>query len=90
MVGRDRTNTSDLAMSENRTLTTPYSTEYLNEYIGNRLFATAILFICLVTICVALRFYARRLGNVKWGHDDTLIIPGTFFCLAVCVCALGR
>lgn len=55
-----------------------------------RLLAITILIIILVSICVGLRFYARRLGEVKWGVDDTLILPGTIFCLALCTCALSK
>ena len=75
---------------EAQNATSSYSREYLLEYNGNSLLAIAILFIILVSTCVGLRFYARRLGRVKWGVDDILIIPGTFFCLAVCICALGK
>lgn len=67
----------------------PYPSELMKEYNGDSLRAIAILFIILTTVCVAIRFYARRVGNVKWGLDDSLIIPGTIFCLALCTCALG-
>lgn len=77
-------------MSGTDNVTAAYSSEYLHEYNGESLRAVAILFIVLVTICVSLRFYARRLGAIRWGLDDTLIIPGTFFCLAVCACSLGQ
>ena len=76
-------------MSSTQSLTAQYSQEYLDEYNGENLRAIAILFICLVTISVALRFYAHRMGNVKWGYDDSLIIPGTVFCLALCISCLG-
>lgn len=73
-------------MSGKPNVATPYPVE---EYNGDSLRAIAILFIVLTTVCVAIRFYARRVGNVKWGLDDSLIIPGTIFCLALCTCALG-
>ncbi|KAI4204291.1 MAG: hypothetical protein LQ350_001271 [Teloschistes chrysophthalmus] len=72
-------------MSGKPNVATPYPVE---EYNGDSLRAIAILFIVLTTVCVAIRFYARRVGNVKWGLDDSLIIPGTIFCLALCTCAL--
>ena len=71
-------------------VTASLSREYLLEYNGDSLLAITILVIVLVSTCVVLRFYARRLGRVKWGVDDTLIIPGTVFCLAVCTCALSK
>ncbi|KAI4169569.1 MAG: hypothetical protein LQ343_005589 [Gyalolechia ehrenbergii] len=55
--------------------TDPYTPEYLHTYNGDSLYAVAILFIVLVTVCVTLRFYARRMGNVTWGLDDSLVIP---------------
>lgn len=67
-----------------------YSPEYLAEYKGSRPYRVAIVFLCLETICVTLRFWARRIGKVAWGTDDTLIIPGTILCLAVCACAIGE
>lgn len=70
--------------------TDPYTPEYLHTYNGDSLYAVAILFIVLVTVCVTLRFYARRMGNVTWGLDDSLVIPGTVFCLALCTGALGN
>ncbi|KAL8936949.1 MAG: hypothetical protein Q9216_004664, partial [Gyalolechia sp. 2 TL-2023] len=75
-------------MPEQQNPSPTYTQEYLDAYNGNSLYAVSILFIVLVTICVALRFYARRMGNVAWGLDDTFIIPGTIFCLALCTCAL--
>ena len=70
--------------------TSLYSAEYLAEYNGNALHATSIFFIVIAIVCVTLRFYAHRLGNVSWGLDDTLIIPSTIFCLGVCVCCLSK
>ena len=67
-----------------------YPPGYMEEYNGDGLYAIAILFICLVTFSLVLRFYAHRVGNVKWGFDDTLIIPASVLCLALCTCALGK
>ncbi|KAI4181610.1 MAG: hypothetical protein L6R41_006521 [Letrouitia leprolyta] len=75
-------------MSEKHKPISDYSPEYLHAYNGDSLYAVSILFILLVTLCVTLRFYARRMGNVAWGLDDSLIIPGAIFCLALCTCAL--
>ena len=73
--------------SHNSTATS--TSELSNEYNGEDLRAIAILFIALVTIFIILRFYARRMGRVTWGLDDSLIIPGAIFCLALCTSALG-
>ena len=67
-----------------------YSPEFMKEYNGDGLYAIAILFIFLVTLSVVLRFYAHKVGNVKWGPDDTLIIPASVSCVALCACALGK
>lgn len=77
-------------MSEKHKPISDYSPEYLHAYNGDSLYAVSILFILLVTLCVTLRFYARRMGNVAWGLDDSLIIPGAIFCLALCTCALSK
>lgn len=63
---------------------------YLEEYNGAGTITVCVLFIVLETVCVALRFVARRLGNVAWGTDDSLIIPGLVFNLALIGCSLGR
>ena len=80
----------DSAMSGDRETTASYSAAYLNQYTGDTLLAVIILFVVLVPASVNLRFYARRLGDVKWGLDDTLGILGTIFCLALCASALGE
>lgn len=67
-----------------------YSPEFSAEYKGSRPYHVAIIFLCLETLCVTLRIWARRIGRVAWGADDTLMIPGTILCLAVCACATGE
>lgn len=67
-----------------------YSPEYLAEYIGNVPYRLAIAFIVLESVSVAIRFWARKIGKVPWGADDTLMIPGTILCLAVCACSIGE
>lgn len=62
---------------------------YLKEYQGNPPLAAASTFLPLEIFLVGLRFSARRLGRVEWGADDTLIIPGAFLCIALCVCAIS-
>lgn len=71
-------------------IATQYSPEYLEEYNGYGLYVLTITFIIVETLCVSLRFYSRKLGNVPWGADDTLIIPGAILCLAICACCLGK
>lgn len=70
-------------------IATQYSPEYLAEYNGYSLFVLAITFIVVEVLCVSLRFYSLKLGKVPWGADDTLIVPGAIFCLAICACCLG-
>ena len=66
-----------------------YPPGYLDEYRGQTLIDLAIAFLVIETVCVALRFYARRIGKVPWGADDTLIVPGFILCAAVCACTIG-
>lgn len=67
-----------------------YSPGYLDENRGETLVGLAIAFLVVETICVALRFYARRIGKVAWGADDTFIVPGFILCAAVCACTIGE
>lgn len=67
-----------------------YPPGYLDEYRGQILVGLAIAFLVIETICVSLRFYARSIGKVRWGADDTLIIPGFILCAAICACTIGE
>lgn len=67
-----------------------YPPGYLDEYRGQVAIDLAIAFLIIETICVALRFYARRISKVRWGADDTFIIPGFILCAAVCACTIGE
>lgn len=60
------------------------------EYNGQGYVAVAVLFIVLEVICVALRFWARKIGKIAWGLDDGLIIAAAILCLAVIGCSLGE
>ena len=65
------------------------SPAYHSEHDTNGVVPVAIVFTILEVTCVALRFWARRIGKVSWGVDDSLMIPGLVFCLAVnalCLC----
>ncbi|KAF2179123.1 hypothetical protein K469DRAFT_674827 [Zopfia rhizophila CBS 207.26] len=64
-----------------------HSPEYLAEDSGPTLVAIGALFICLDTIFVALRFYARRLNKSPIGLDD-LVIPFAWL-VNVGLCILG-
>ena len=70
--------------------TVQYPPGYLNEYRGRTPVAVAIAFLIVETLCVILRFYARRIGKVPWGADDILILPGFIFCAALCGCIIGE
>ena len=64
------------------------SQDYIDEYIGNRLINTAIAFIVLDTIFVALRCWSRYLQKAPVGWDDLLIIPAYISCLSLCICGI--
>ncbi|KAL9053578.1 MAG: hypothetical protein Q9162_004675 [Coniocarpon cinnabarinum] len=52
----------------------PYSQAYLNEYIGNRLGATAISFIVINTVFVGIRLLAQYLRPTRFWWDDFWIV----------------
>jgi hypothetical protein len=66
-----------------------YPPGYLEEYNGKPLFAVSVAFIVLEIFFVVLRFWARKIGNVRWGADDIFIILGLMCSVGVCVCSLG-
>lgn len=53
------------------------------EHDTNGVVPVAIIFTILEVTCVALRFWARKIGKVSFGVDDCLMIPGLILCLAV-------
>ena len=63
---------------------------YLDEYRGRTPVRVAIAFLIMETLCIILRFYARRISKVRWGADDILILPGFILCVAVCACSIGE
>lgn len=59
-----------------------------SEHDTNEVVSVAIVFTILEVTCVALRFWARRIGKVSW-VDDSLMIPSLVIFLAVnalCLC----
>ncbi|MCJ1380722.1 hypothetical protein MMC17_003830 [Xylographa soralifera] len=67
-----------------------YPPGYLEQYQGNPPLVLAITILPLEILFVGLRFYARRVGRVRWGADDTLIIPGAILCVALCACGISN
>ena len=66
------------------------SPEFLSEYIGDRLVNTAIAFIVLEIVLVALRFWVRRAHRSKFGWDDYLILPSLAFCISLCIVGIRK
>ncbi|SLM36795.1 hypothetical protein LPUS_06482 [Lasallia pustulata] len=62
---------------------------FFEQYTGNAPYGVAIAFIVIESLAVTLRFWARKIGKVAWGADDTLIIPGAILCLALCACSIA-
>lgn len=60
------------------------------EFSGQSCVAVSVAFIVLEVICVALRFWARKIGKIAWGLDDSLIIAAAILCLALIGCSLGE
>lgn len=52
--------------------------------------AVAVVFIVLEVVFIALRFFARKIGKIAWGWDDSLMIAATISCLAVIGYSLGE
>lgn len=54
---------------------------YLKESRQVIIIASCLLFIGVNTVAVALRFVARRIGQVGcWHRDDVLVVIGYVFC----------
>lgn len=77
-------------MANNQSSVTLFLPSYLEEYNAQVPNSVGILFIVLEVVCVLLRFWARIIGKIAWGADDTLIIIGAILCLAVIACCLGE
>ncbi|MCJ1423199.1 hypothetical protein MMC29_001081 [Sticta canariensis] len=76
-------------MASNQSLAPLFPPGYLEEYNGRVPVSVAIVFIVLEVVCVVLRFWARIVGKIAWGADDTLIIIGAILSLSVIGCCLG-
>lgn len=63
---------------------------YKEEYIGYILQNTAIAFIVLETVFVALRYLAQRIGRKPFGIDDWLMMPAWLFCFGANIAPLGK
>ena len=68
--------------------TPQYSQAFLDEYIGYRLEATAISFIIITTLFVALRLLAQYLRPVRYGWDDFWTVLSWPFIIVECSVAL--
>ena len=64
------------------------SEKYLDEYIGRRLMAAALVIILMNTIFVTLRYWSRYLQKAPFGWDDILILPSYISCLSPCICGI--
>lgn len=81
---------STLKMANNQSSVTLFPPGYLEEYNAQIPISVGILFIVLEVVCVVLRFWARIIGKIAWGVDDTLIIISAILCLALIACCLGE
>ena len=63
---------------------------YLDEFNGDQLRTTCIIFIVLDTLCVALRFWSRRYQKAPFGWDDYLIIPAWICTVGVAIDGLRK
>lgn len=66
------------------------SVEELDDYSGNKVIAASMVFLCLTTIFLGLRFYAKRLMRSQSGWDDLLLV-GAYLCnTGLCVVIIGK
>lgn len=77
-------------MASNQSSAPLFPPGYLEEYNGQVPVSVAIVFTVLEVVCVVLRFWARTIGKIAWGADDTLIIFGAILSLTVIGCCLGE
>ncbi|RWA03413.1 hypothetical protein EKO27_g11690 [Xylaria grammica] len=63
----------------------PYFDPNYQPYTPSVLVGTAIFFIIISIVAVAVRFYARWISMAKLGPDDWLIIPSLFICIGLSV-----
>lgn len=64
------------------------SQSYVNQNIGDQLTSTAIAFIVLDTIFIALRCWSRSLQKAPIGWDDMLVIPAYISCLGTSIISI--
>jgi hypothetical protein len=67
-----------------------YSPEYLAEDIGKTLIIISVLFICLDTIFLGLRFYTQKLTRAPVGLDDFVIPLAWFTHVGLCILGISR
>ncbi|KAI0017877.1 hypothetical protein F4780DRAFT_795560 [Xylariomycetidae sp. FL0641] len=63
----------------------PYYDPSYNPYPPPVLIGTAVLFMILPVVAVALRFYARLVSEAKLGIDDWITIPSMILCIALSI-----
>lgn len=65
------------------------SVEELDDYSGNRVIVTSIIFFVLTTVFLGLRFYAKKLMRSQSGWDDLLLV-GAYICnTGSCIVVIG-
>ena len=65
-------------------------TEAPPGYIGDSLERTAIAFIVVNTVFVALRSLARYQSSAAWGWEDCMVPLALISNIGMCVCGLGE
>lgn len=68
---------------------TSYSAEYLDEYCGGQLIATAVVFMALEILFATIRLYAKRVQEVPKGLDDWFIWPALIVNIILCIGGLS-
>jgi hypothetical protein len=63
----------------------PYFDPKYQPYPPSVLIGTAILFLVLSIIAVALRFYARLKSVGRLALDDWITVPSMIICVALCI-----
>lgn len=66
------------------------SAEQLEDYSGDKVVATSVVFAVLTTIFLGLRFCSKRLMRSRSGWDDLLLVAAYVFNMGLCAIGIGK
>lgn len=66
------------------------SAEEVEQYSGDKVVATSIIFAILTSIFLGLRFYSKSLMRSRSGWDDILLVAAYLFNVGLCAVGIGK